>query len=105
MAEHEPLTDVACGDPELSEELRDALLLLRDRSEDEEFRTLVDEVLAGRCSLLDASATRAFGEMVFARISQEIQTHCGEEGTQTASCGPCAGCTSICAISGADPPS
>lgn len=107
MADHEPMTDVACGDPELSAELRDALALLRARSEDDEFRTLVDEVLAGHCSLLDAAGTKAFGEMVFARMAQEAQLHRSGsgDGAQAASCGPCGGCAGICAISGANPPS
>ncbi|MGH3914845.1 MAG: hypothetical protein ACRDTC_15770 [Pseudonocardiaceae bacterium] len=109
MADHEPMTDVACGEPELSGELRDALALLRDRSDNDEFRTLVDEVLAGRTSLLDASGTKAFGEMVFARMAEEIQSHrevqslCPEPGAQPAACGPCTGCTSICALSGTHP--
>ncbi|MGH3932048.1 MAG: hypothetical protein ACRDTF_18970 [Pseudonocardiaceae bacterium] len=115
MADHEPMTDVACGEPELSAELRDALALLRDRSEDDEFRTLVGEVLAGRTSLLDASGTTAFSKMVFARIAQEAQsyrpeahcaeTHCAADGAELGHCGPCGGCAGSCAISGAGPPS
>lgn len=113
MADHEPMTDVACAEPELSEELRDALALLRERSADDEFHTLVDDVLAGRTSLLDASGTTAFGAMVFARIAQEAreaQSHCSGDGGPGAgaeldSCGPCGGCAGSCALSGANPPS
>lgn len=72
MADHEPMTDVACGDPELSAELRDALTLLRDRSDSDEFRTLVEDVLAGRCSLMDAAGTAAFSAAVFAPMAQEF---------------------------------
>ncbi|MDQ4009198.1 MAG: hypothetical protein M3228_00490 [Actinomycetota bacterium] len=113
MADPEPTTDVACSDPELSEELRDALVLLRDRSDNDSFRTLVDDLLAGRCSLLEASGTAAFSDVVFARIAQEFSELTEDEkrnlvgqaepaGSSGAigSCGaPCAGCTSICAAS------
>ncbi|MGH3775225.1 MAG: hypothetical protein ACRDRR_05720 [Pseudonocardiaceae bacterium] len=109
MTDHEPMTDVACGDPELSEELRDALALLRDRSGNDEFRTLVDDVLAGRCSLTEASGTAAFSDVVFARIAQEFTemtedekrslTGQGESSGEEAACDiPCAGCPGICAI-------
>lgn len=89
----------------MSAELRDALALLRDRSEDDEFRTLVDDVLAGRTSLLDASGTPAFSKMVFARIAQEAAAYCAEDGAELGACGPCGGCTGSCALSGANPPS
>ncbi|HSL07341.1 MAG TPA: hypothetical protein VK887_05100 [Pseudonocardiaceae bacterium] len=117
MADHEPMMDVACGDPELSEELRDALALLRDRSDNDDFRTLVDDVLAGRCSLFEASGTAAFNDVVFARIAQEFDEltedekpkdekrsrtgQAGSSGPAAASCGiPCAGCPGICAAPG-----
>lgn len=114
------MTDVACGEPELSAELRDALALLRDRSEDDEFRMLVDDVLAGRTSLLDASGTPAFSKMVFARIAQEAQSYrpeayppdahspeayCAADGAELDACGPCGGCAGSCALSGTTPPS
>jgi len=110
MADQEPMTDVACAEPELSSELRDALALLRERSDDDEFRTLVDDVLAGRTSLLDASGTAAFSKMVFARMAQEAQSRgaqspCAMAGAEPGPCGPCGGCAGSCAISGASPPS
>lgn len=116
MADHEPTMDVACGDPELSQELRDALMLLRDRSDNDDFRTLVDDVLAGRCSLLEASGTAAFSDVVFARIAQEyggltedekrdLTGQVDSSGGAAASCAiPCAGCPGICAAPGASPP-
>ncbi|MGH3872949.1 MAG: hypothetical protein ACRDSR_15830 [Pseudonocardiaceae bacterium] len=109
MADHEPMKDVACGEPELSEELRDALALLRDRSDNDDFRTLVGEVLAGRCSLFEASGTAAFSDVVFARIAQDFAELTedekrgvpGDPPGATGSCGsPCAGCPGICAVSG-----
>ncbi|HEU0086071.1 MAG TPA: hypothetical protein VFQ77_00195 [Pseudonocardiaceae bacterium] len=108
MAEHESRTDVTCGEtcgepaqsePALSDELRDALTVLRDRSEDDEFRALVDDLLAGRCGLMAAAGTAAFGQAVFARVAQEIAEHpelrCGAlalPGCGASPDGPCAGC-------------
>lgn len=112
MAESEPATDVACAEPALSADVREALALLRDHS-DEEFRELIDEVLAGRRSLLDASGTTAFGTAVFGRIADEFGERLAtmtDEEKQNAdtACGisgdPCGGCTSICAISRTSPP-
>jgi hypothetical protein len=39
MADHEPMMDGGCAEPELSQQLRDALTLLRQHSDDEEFCT------------------------------------------------------------------
>lgn len=105
MPDHEPTTHVACGEPELSEELRDALTLLRDRSDDDEFRTLVDDVLAGRRGLLDAAGTAAFAQAVFAPLAQEFQgMHpCGLPDGAGA-CEPCGGCADVCARDATDPP-
>jgi hypothetical protein len=108
MADHEPTTDVACSDPELSDELRDALVLLRDRSDNDNFRVLVNDLLDGRCSLLEASGTAAFSDVVFARIAQEFNeltedekrnlTGQAEPSGSGASCAiPCAGCPGLCA--------
>ena|ERR1051326_4513452 len=72
MANQEHRTDVACGDPAMTPELHDALTLLRDRSDDGEFRALVDEVLSGQCSLYDAAGTPAFAEAVFGRVVQQF---------------------------------
>jgi hypothetical protein len=115
MADDEPMMDVACGDPELSEELRDALALLRDRNDNDDFRMLVDDVLAGRCSLLEASGTAAFSDVVFARIAQEFDeltedekrsfTGQAESSGPAVSCGvPCAGCPGLCAAPGPSQP-
>lgn len=118
MADHEPMMDGGCGDPALSRELRDALTLLREHSDDDNFRTLVDDVLTGRCSLVEASGTAAFGNVVFASIAQEFgqltaaekarlaaQAASSEqaESSQDAAtaCGsPCASCAGVCALRG-----
>ena len=104
---HEPI-DGGCGDPELSQELRDALGALREHSDNDDFRAVIAEVLAGRCSLTDASRTAAFGEVVFASIAQEFNQLPEDEkqrlaaraepsGREVGSCGaPCATCTRLC---------
>lgn len=109
MADHEPITDSGCGDPGLSQELRDALTLLRDHSDNDNFRTLVDDVLAGRCSLIEASGTAAFSDVIFASIAQEcdhltedekrrLAAHADSPGGAAAPCAtPCAGCPGVCA--------
>ncbi|HYZ35297.1 MAG TPA: hypothetical protein VE673_01030 [Pseudonocardiaceae bacterium] len=120
MADHEPTTDGGCAEPELSAELRDALTLLQQHSDDEAFRALVDDVLAGRCGLMEASATPAFSNVVFASIAQQYarmtdddkrqlasQTRAASTespGAERGSCGAlCASCTGICAAQrGAD---
>lgn len=132
MPEHESMTDVACGEPPLSEELRDALTLLRDRSDDDEFRGVIDDVLAGRCGLFDASARPAFGAAVFAPVAQEFAEFVDRtteeqadpatqgEPESAALCtaphqrahagvagmagGPCGGCALQCAIPCTEPP-
>jgi hypothetical protein len=109
MADHEPMTDGGCGDQGLSQELRAALTLLREHSDNDDFRTLVDDVLAGRCSLVEAAGTAAFSDVVFASIAQEFDRLTEEEkrrlaapaeasGNAAASCAmPCASCSGVCA--------
>jgi hypothetical protein len=86
MTDHEPMTDGGRGKPELSQELRDALTLLRDHSNNDNFRTLVDDVLAGRRSLVEASGTVAFSDVVFR--SREAPVPCAMA---------CASCSGVCA--------
>jgi hypothetical protein len=51
---------VAHGDPALARHLRKSLESLRDRSTDDDFRGLVDNVLNGRANLRDVYFTPAF---------------------------------------------
>jgi hypothetical protein len=55
-----PTMAVAHGDPALARHLRQSLEVLRDRSDNREFRDLVDDVLHGRADLREASASPAF---------------------------------------------
>jgi hypothetical protein len=112
MADHEPMRDGGCGDPALSQELRDALALLSEHSHDEDFRTLVEDVLTGRCGLVEASSTAAFSNVVFASIAQEfhqltaqekarLATQAGSSEGEATACGsPCASCAGVCALRG-----
>jgi hypothetical protein len=56
----EPTLDVARGDVTLSRQIRDALRVLQDRSGNEQFRSLIDDVLSGRVGLREAGRTQAF---------------------------------------------
>lgn len=100
MAEHEP--NVACSVPELSGELRGALETLRDLSGSDDFRALVDDVLAGRRDLMDASGTAAFAEVVFAQMAQELEANPAQLAEELAGCsdataGGCSDGSSGCA--------
>ncbi|TLW94944.1 hypothetical protein FFT09_03585 [Saccharomonospora piscinae] len=59
-ASPDPLLDVARGDAALSRHLRNSLTLLRGKTEDPEFRHLVDDVLTGRRGLRDVAGSAAF---------------------------------------------
>jgi hypothetical protein len=107
------MMDGGCAEPELTPELREALTLLREHSDDTEFHTLIDDVLAGRCGLMEASDSAAFRNVVFTGLAQEYARLTDDEKQQLAdqaragsaespsgergSCGAlCATCTGIC---------
>lgn len=56
----ETVLDVARGDKALSRHLSTSLELLRDRSDNADFRRVVDDVLNGRASLREVYHTPAF---------------------------------------------
>ncbi|MGH3824439.1 MAG: hypothetical protein ACRDRA_16645 [Pseudonocardiaceae bacterium] len=117
MADQEPTMDGGCTEPELSQELRDALTLLSEHSDNHDFRTLINDVLAGQRSLIDASGTAAFSNVIFASIAEEFAGLTDEDkrrlagpaqapssGEEVGSCGlPCASCSGICAALRAQP--
>src|SRR6266536_580768 len=76
--EQEPTLDIAHGDPALTRHLRRSLEILRDRSDNDDFRRLADDVLTGRASLRDVYTTPAFaaginhGVQQFARRFEEL---------------------------------
>lgn len=47
-------------DPAISDHLRQSLRILQDRSEDDDFKRLVDDVLSGRTSLRDVYDSQTF---------------------------------------------
>ena len=56
----EPTLDVAHGNKALSRYLNQSLKVLRDRSNNDDFRRVVDDVLNGRASLREVYSTPAF---------------------------------------------
>jgi hypothetical protein len=101
-------TDAGTGEPELSQQLREALAFLRDHSGNNEFRALADDVLAGRRSLVEAAGTAAFGAVVYSRVAEALSqlggdgddgvSRTGAPGATPGPCGaPCAGCSGTCA--------
>ena len=88
----EPTMAVAHGDPALARHLRTSLEKLRDRSDNDDFRRLIDDVLDGRANLRDVYFTPAFaaginpGVQQFAdrwdQLSREEQEQLAEQGRQ-----------------------
>lgn len=88
----EPMIDIARGDPTRSRQLRAALETLRDRSDNREFRRLVDDVLAGRRGLRDVARTQAFDSVVtplaqefgrrYEEMSEEDREQLSRQGTE-----------------------
>jgi len=88
----EPTLDVAHGDVALSRQLRDSLKVLQERSEDEQFRRLIDDVLSGRASLREVGRTDTFaagindGVREFARrwnrLGDDERAELAEQGRQ-----------------------
>ncbi|RZU52221.1 hypothetical protein EV385_4068 [Krasilnikovia cinnamomea] len=88
--DQEPVLDVAHGNRALSRYLLRSLEILREQSDNQDFRSLVDDVLAGRASLRDVYNTPAFaagidpGVRQFAErweeLSQEERDRMAEEG-------------------------
>jgi hypothetical protein len=88
----EPTMAIAHGDPALARHLRKSLETLRDRTDDDDFRHLIDDVLGGRANLRDVYFTPAFaagispGVQEFAdrydQLTPEQQQEMAEEGRQ-----------------------
>ncbi|PRW62497.1 hypothetical protein [Actinopolyspora mortivallis] len=72
-SEEEPTLDVARGDRALSEHLKNSLRLLRGKTDDTEFRTMVDDILAGRSSLREAVSAPAFDRVLSPFVSQAAE--------------------------------
>jgi hypothetical protein len=88
----EPTLQIAHGDPVLARHLRRSLETLRDRSDNDDFRRLTDDVLNGRANLRDVYFTEAFaaginpGAEQFAQrwdqLSHDEQQQLAEQGRQ-----------------------
>ena len=81
---------VAHGDPALARHLRRSLETLRDRSDDDDFRRLADDVLHGRADLREVyfspafaagidTGTRQFADR-FDQLSREEQQEMADQG-------------------------
>jgi hypothetical protein len=66
----EAVMDIAHGDPAMARQLRLSLELLRDRTDNDEFRRLVDDVLTGRADLRDVYSTPAFAAGINPGVEQ-----------------------------------
>lgn len=73
--DQEPTIDVAGGDPALSRHLRNCLKVLRDRTDNPEFRELADDILAGRRSLREAATSPAFAQALNPQVEQFAQRY------------------------------
>lgn len=69
------MLDVAGGDPALSRHLRNSLTLLRDRSDDPEFRRLADDVLAGRRGLREVATSPVFAQALNPQVERFAQRY------------------------------
>lgn len=73
--DQEPMIDVAGGDPALSRHLRNCLKVLRDRTDNPEFRELADDIMAGRRSLREAVTSPAFAQALNPQVEQFAQRY------------------------------
>jgi hypothetical protein len=71
--EQEPLLDIARGDAARSRQLRSSLRVLRDRTDNPQFRKLLDDVLAGRTGLRDVARTSLFDQLVSPGVQQSVE--------------------------------
>ncbi|GAB3543787.1 hypothetical protein J2S53_000586 [Actinopolyspora lacussalsi] len=62
--DREPMMDVSRGDVGLSRHLRNSLRIIRDKTDDEEFRKLADDVIAGKRGLREASQSASFSRVL-----------------------------------------
>ncbi|SDP94508.1 hypothetical protein SAMN04487905_11628 [Actinopolyspora xinjiangensis] len=74
--------DVARGDVGLSRHLRNSLRIIRDKTNDSEFKEMADEVIAGKRSLREASQSDLFSRVLDSQVekaSMEISSMDSEE--------------------------
>lgn len=88
--DQEPMMDVARGDVGLSRHLRNSLQIIRDKTNDEEFKKLADDIIAGKQSLREASQSDAFSRALDSQVekaSTEIAAMSDEEREELARTG------------------
>jgi hypothetical protein len=67
------MLDVARGDRAVNQYLRESLTVLRDNSQDKEFRRLADDVLSGKTSLREAAFTEIFERAVGQPLQENMR--------------------------------
>jgi hypothetical protein len=86
----EPMLDIARGDPARSKFLRESLAKLREHSKDPQFRSMVDDILAGRRSAREAATSEVFNRGIADKVeqgAQQYQALSGEEKEELAAQG------------------
>lgn len=73
--EQEPTLDIAHGDIALSKHLRNSLNLLRDKTDDPEFKNLVYDITAGRKSVRDIAASPTFSRVLDPLVGQAVEQY------------------------------
>jgi hypothetical protein len=71
----EPMLDVARGDQARSKFLRASLVKLRDTSGDEQFRSMVDDILSGRRSLREAASSEVFNRGIADKVDEGVRQY------------------------------
>lgn len=88
--EHETMMDVACGDVGLSRHLKNSLRVIRDKTGDEDFKKLADDIIAGKQSLREASQSDVFSRVLDPQVeaaSTELASMSDEEREELARTG------------------
>lgn len=88
--EQEPMMDVARGDVGLSRHLKNSLRVIRGKTDDEEFKKLADDVIAGKQSLREASQSDSFSRVLDSQVekaSTEMASMSNEEREELARTG------------------
>lgn len=73
--EPEPTLDIARGDVALSKHLKNSLNLLRNKVDDPEFKSLVDDITSVRKSLRDTFNSSVFSRVLDPLVGQAVERY------------------------------
>lgn len=68
-----PTLDIAHGDAALSKHLKNSLNLLRKKTDDPEFKSMVDDIIAGRKSLRDTVGSPVFSRVLDPLVGRAVE--------------------------------